>query len=112
MLQPLPYLHTHTTTPLQPCHTPCERLSRESAQATCSGPRCAHGPPSSPQSSLTTVAGEQVERYTLTKASNLVLNVDGCIAALFLDLMASCAAFSPEEMQEIVDIGYLNGLFI
>lgn len=54
----------------------------------------------------------EVEKYTLQKAPNLVLNVDGCIAALFLDLMDSCAAFSNEEMQEIVDIGYLNGLFV
>jgi len=54
----------------------------------------------------------QVEKLTLQKAANLVLNVDGCIAALFLDLMESCASFTKEEMQEVVDIGYLNGLFI
>lgn len=54
----------------------------------------------------------QVEKYTLKKAANLVLNVDGCIGALFLDLMESCAAFTDEEMDEIVKIGYLNGLFV
>lgn len=54
----------------------------------------------------------EVERYTLLKASNLLLNVDGCIAALFLDLMACSASFSQEEMEEIVEIGYLNGLFV
>jgi ATP citrate (pro-S)-lyase len=54
----------------------------------------------------------QVEQFTLKKASNLVLNVDGCIAALFLDLMDSSPSFSDTEIQEIVDIGYLNGLFI
>jgi len=54
----------------------------------------------------------EVEKLTLQKAANLVLNVDGCIAALFLDLMESCASFSKEEMQDIVDIGYLNGLFV
>ena len=54
----------------------------------------------------------RVEQYTLKKASNLVLNVDGCIGALFLDLMDSCASFSTEEMDEIVKIGYLNGLFV
>jgi len=53
-----------------------------------------------------------VEKLTLQKAANLVLNVDGCIGALFLDLMESCASFSKEEMQEIVEIGYLNGLFV
>eukprot|EP01095_Lingulamoeba_sp_RSL-Kostka_P007040 TRINITY_DN221_c3_g1_i1.p1 TRINITY_DN221_c3_g1~~TRINITY_DN221_c3_g1_i1.p1 ORF type:complete len:634 (-),score=258.90 TRINITY_DN221_c3_g1_i1:96-1997(-) len=54
----------------------------------------------------------QVEQYTLKKASNLVLNVDGCIGALFLDLMESCAAFSADEIDSIVEIGYLNGLFV
>ena len=36
----------------------------------------------------------RVERYTLTKAANLVLNVDGCIGALFLDLLHSSSQFS------------------
>ena len=37
----------------------------------------------------------RVERYTLTKAANLVLNVDGCIGSLFLDLLHSSSMFSP-----------------
>jgi len=53
-----------------------------------------------------------VETYTLTKANNLVLNVDGCIGSLFLDLLSSCAMFTPQEIDEIVEIGYLNGLFV
>ncbi|BDA50082.1 ATP-citrate synthase beta chain protein 1 [Coccomyxa sp. Obi] len=53
-----------------------------------------------------------VERYTLTKAANLVLNVDGCIGALFLDLLHSSSMFSQVEIQDIVKIGYLNGLFV
>lgn len=53
-----------------------------------------------------------VETYTLTKASNLVLNVDGCIGSLFLDLLSSCAMFTPQEINEIIEIGYLNGLFV
>ena len=36
----------------------------------------------------------RVEAYTLTKAANLVLNVDGCIGALFLDLLHSSSQFS------------------
>ena len=36
----------------------------------------------------------RVERYTLTKAANLVLNVDGCIGALFLDLLHSSSMFT------------------
>lgn len=37
----------------------------------------------------------RVEAYTLTKAANLVLNVDGCIGALFLDLLVSSSQFTP-----------------
>ena len=36
----------------------------------------------------------RVEAYTLGKAANLVLNVDGCIGALFLDLLQSSSQFS------------------
>lgn len=53
-----------------------------------------------------------VETYTLTKAANLVLNVDGCIASLFLDLLNSSAVFSKAEVDDIVAVGYLNGLFV
>ena len=53
-----------------------------------------------------------VEKCTLQKAPNLVLNVDGCIGALFLDLMESCAAFSQEEIDDVVKVGYLNSLFV
>jgi ATP citrate (pro-S)-lyase len=53
-----------------------------------------------------------VEAYTLGKAANLVLNVDGCIGALFLDLLGSVGVFSGAEVDEIVSIGYLNGLFV
>mmetsp|Transcript_2124 Transcript_2124/g.5387 ORF Transcript_2124/g.5387 Transcript_2124/m.5387 type:complete len:610 (-) Transcript_2124:434-2263(-) len=54
----------------------------------------------------------RVEEYTLQKSSNLVLNVDGCIGALFLDLLASSGAFTKKEADEVVEIGYLNALFV
>ena len=53
---------------------------------------------------------EDVETYTLTKAANLVLNVDGCIGALFLDLLHSCGLFEEGEIKQVLEIGYLNGL--
>lgn len=53
----------------------------------------------------------QVEKITTKKAENLILNVDGCIAALFLDALESSKEFSAEEINEIIEIGYLNGLF-
>lgn len=54
----------------------------------------------------------QVETYTLSKANNLVLNVDGAIGSLFLDLLAGSGMFTKPEIDEIVEIGYLNGLFV
>jgi len=53
----------------------------------------------------------QVEQLTTAKKGNLILNVDGCIGILFLDLMSSCGAFTKAEIDEIVRLGYLNGLF-
>ncbi len=56
----------------------------------------------------------EVEKVTLQKADNLILNVDGCIAALFLDAMhagVSSGLFSEQEISEIVAVGYMNGLF-
>ncbi|KAH0870069.1 hypothetical protein HID58_077091 [Brassica napus] len=53
-----------------------------------------------------------VESYALSKANNLVLNVDGAIGSLFLDLLAGSGMFTKQEIYEIVQIGYLNGLFV
>jgi succinyl-CoA synthetase alpha subunit/citrate synthase len=54
----------------------------------------------------------QVEGVTTQKKSNLILNVDGCIGITFLDFMASSDLFTQEEMDEIVELGYLNALFV
>ncbi len=53
----------------------------------------------------------QVEQLTLQKTENLILNVDGCMAAVFLDALTSSQAFSEEEIEQIISIGYMNGLF-
>lgn len=53
-----------------------------------------------------------VEAVTTTKSPKLILNVDGTIAALFLDLMHASQMFSEEEVAQVVEIGYLNGLFL
>lgn len=41
-----------------------------------------------------------------------IRQVDGCIGALFLDLLSGSGAFSKREADEVVEIGYLNGLFV
>lgn len=35
-----------------------------------------------------------------------------CDAALFLDLLASSGCFTQKEMDDIISVGYLNGLFV
>ena len=53
-----------------------------------------------------------VETVTTSKKDNLILNVDGCVAVCFVDLLRNCGAFSPEEAEEYLRMGTLNGLFV
>jgi len=53
-----------------------------------------------------------VETVTTSKKDNLILNVDGCVAVCFVDLMRNCGAFSPEEAEDYLSMGVLNGLFV
>ena len=41
-----------------------------------------------------------VETVTTSKKDNLILNVDGCIAVCFVDLLRNCGAFSSEEAED------------
>merc|ERR1712137_481691 len=54
----------------------------------------------------------QVEQLTTKKRANLILNVDGCIAVSFVDMIRSCGAFSREECDDLMAFGCLNGLFV
>merc|ERR1719379_1351324 len=54
----------------------------------------------------------QVEQLTTRKRANLILNVDGCIAVSFVDMIRSCGAFSREECDDLMSFGTLNGLFV
>ncbi|KAM4059153.1 coA binding domain-containing protein [Hirsutella rhossiliensis] len=53
-----------------------------------------------------------VETVTTSKKDNLILNVDGCIAVCFVDLLRNCGAFSAEEAEDYLQMGVLNGLFV
>lgn len=53
-----------------------------------------------------------VEQVTTRKRANLILNVDGCIAVCFIDMLRSSRAFSPTEVKDLMDFGCLNGLFV
>lgn len=54
----------------------------------------------------------EVEKVTTAKRSNLILNVDGCVGVCFVDMLRTCGCFTEEEVQEIVDLGYLNAIFV
>lgn len=53
-----------------------------------------------------------VEQVTTKKKANLILNVDGCIAVCFVDMLRSCGAFTQQEADEMIENGCLNGLFV
>eukprot|EP00929_Paragymnodinium_shiwhaense_P114547 TRINITY_DN829_c0_g1_i11.p1 TRINITY_DN829_c0_g1~~TRINITY_DN829_c0_g1_i11.p1 ORF type:complete len:1093 (-),score=322.86 TRINITY_DN829_c0_g1_i11:84-3362(-) len=53
-----------------------------------------------------------VEQLTTRKRANLILNVDGCIAVCFVDMLRSCGAFSREECDDLMQFGCLNGIFV
>ncbi|KAK1081527.1 ATP citrate lyase subunit 1 [Friedmanniomyces endolithicus] len=53
-----------------------------------------------------------VETVTTSKKDNLILNVDGCIAVSFVDLLRNSGAFSAEEAEQYLENGVLNGLFV
>jgi ATP citrate (pro-S)-lyase len=56
--------------------------------------------------------GLGVQAITTSKKSNLILNVDGTIAAMLLDLLAAELQYTPEQLQELVDIEFFNALFV
>jgi ATP-citrate lyase alpha-subunit len=53
----------------------------------------------------------KTEKITTSKRDNLILNVDGCVGILFLDLLNSLN-FSKKEINCIIETGALNGLFV
>jgi len=53
-----------------------------------------------------------VEKVTTSKKDTLILNVDGCIAVCFVDLLRDSGAFTREEADDYIRIGTLNGLFV
>lgn len=54
----------------------------------------------------------EVEKITTSKKPNLILNVDGVIGVAFVDLLRNSGSFTPEESEEYINIGTINGLFV
>ena len=49
-----------------------------------------------------------VEKVTTSKKDTLILNVDGCIAVCFVDLLRDSGAFTPEEADEYIKVSFDN----
>jgi len=64
-----------------------------------------------PQTPLLNYALE-VEQITTSKKPNLILNVDGCIAVSFVDLLRHCGCFTKDEAETYIKTGSLNGMFV
>lgn len=59
-----------------------------------------------------TKLAREVEKVTVAKKGNLILNVDGAIAAVLLDLLAEKEGYTEDELQKLVDIEFFNAIFI
>lgn len=55
---------------------------------------------------------KEVEAVTTSKKGNLILNVDGAIAAIMLDLLESELHYGPDKLKELVDIEFFNAIFV
>ena len=54
---------------------------------------------------------KSVESITVMKKANLILNVDGHIGAMMLDMMTD-VGLTDREIQSYIDADLLNGLFV
>ncbi|MEK9658247.1 MAG: citrate/2-methylcitrate synthase [bacterium] len=52
-----------------------------------------------------------VEQETTKKKENLILNVDGCVGVLFVDMFRSLSK-SDEEIDHLIEAGLLNAFFV
>lgn len=53
-----------------------------------------------------------VEEVTTAKKDILILNVDGAIAAVMLDILESELGYTPQQLRELVDVEFFNALFV
>jgi ATP citrate (pro-S)-lyase len=53
-----------------------------------------------------------VEAITTVKKDTLILNVDGTVAAIMLDILESELSYDARRLRELVDIEFFNALFV
>lgn len=54
----------------------------------------------------------EVEKITVAKKGNLILNVDGAIACVLLDILSEKEGFLDGELKVLADIEFFNALFV
>lgn len=54
----------------------------------------------------------EVQKITTAKKGNLILNVDGSIAAVLLDILSEKEGYSDEELKRLTEIEFFNALFV
>ena len=54
----------------------------------------------------------EVEKITVGKKGNLILNVDGAIACVLLDILNEKEGYSVEELKKLVEVEFFNALFV
>lgn len=54
----------------------------------------------------------EVEKITTEKKGNLILNVDGAIAAVLLDYLCEKEGYSDEELKDLIRQEFFNALFV
>jgi citrate synthase len=53
-----------------------------------------------------------VQKVTTAKKGNLILNVDGAIAAVLLDILSEKEGYTDEELHQLTEIEFFNALFV
>lgn len=53
-----------------------------------------------------------VQKVTAAKKGNLILNVDGAIAAVLLDILSEKEKISDNELQRLTEVEFFNALFV
>ena len=54
----------------------------------------------------------EVEKITTGKKGNLILNIDGAIAAVLLDYLSEKEDYSDDQLSKLIDAEFFNALFI
>lgn len=58
------------------------------------------------------IFAKEIEKVTVAKKGNLILNVDGAIAAVLLDILFEKEGYSDDDLRQLVETEFFNALFV